>query len=326
MREVADGAIGQALTGGGQYFQIPANLYQPGQKIEEDLYLYYQGQYLLFRPKNFSWKKEDTKKLEGFGVKHLYIRCASEAVHHDFLEQSLGRIISEPRISNQEKSKIMYEAASTIMEAVYKNPESQDNVRRSIKVVESSLDYLSQKENFFVLMKLATADFAEYTHALHTATYAITLAREVGVKSYDELSAIGIGSILHDIGKIKVDKRVLAKKGSLTIEERREVERHPMYGYEIVRRQNSIPELAEKIILMHHERPNGQGYPYRLSGDFMAFAKIVAICDCFDSLTSNRHYQSACSPLEALKKMKNELADEYDQNILTTFIKMLAAP
>ncbi|TVQ80759.1 MAG: HD domain-containing protein [Bradymonadales bacterium] len=307
-----------------EYYQVPSNLYQPGEKIDADLFLYYQGQYLLFRPKNFYWKKEDVTKLEGFGVKHLFIQCKNEQEHHQFLESNLTRIINEPRISNKEKSKILYEASATILEAIYKNPESSVSVKRSVKIVETSIDYLTKKENFFELMKMATADFSEYTHAIHTSAYSITLAREIGLKTYDELSSIGIGSILHDIGKAKIDRKILNKRGALTDDERREVEKHPMYGYELVRKASTLPELAEKIILMHHERPNGTGYPYRLSGDYLALAKVVAICDCFDSMTSHRPYQSAHSPVEALKLMQGKLSDEYDQNLLTSFIRMLA--
>jgi len=318
------GAVAAPSESGAQYYQVPSNLYQPGEKIEADLFLYYQGQYLLFRPKNFFWKKEDVTKLEGFGVKSLYIKCKNETEHHEFLESSLTRIIRESRVSDQEKSKILYEASSTILEAIHKNPESSDNVRRSIKVVESSIDYLALRQNFFELMKIATSDFSEYTHAIHTAAYSITLAREVGIKGYDELSAVGIGSVLHDIGKAKIDKKILKKRGSLDDDERKEIEKHPMYGYEIVRKQSTLPELAEKIILMHHERPNGQGYPYRLSGDYLALAKIVSISDCFDSLTSHRSYQSAHSPMDAVRLMQTKLVDEYDQNLLNSFIRMLA--
>lgn len=312
------------LKAGSKYYQIPANLYQTGERIQEDLYLYYQGQYLLFRPKAFQWKDEDTQKLEGFGVKHLYIQCESESAHHQFLESNLTRIMREPRIPVAQKSKILYEASATMLESIYKNPDSPEALRRSIKIVENSIDFLSKRENFIELMKLATSDFSEYTHAVHTATYATTLTREMGLKTYDQLSAVGIGSLLHDIGKVRIAPDLLGKKDLLSADERKEIEKHPLYGYEIVRKNGSLPELSEKIILMHHERPNGKGYPYRLSGDFLVLAKIVGICDCFDSLTSNRIYQEAKSPLNALKLMQSDLQDEYDQNILTSFIRMLA--
>lgn len=306
------------------YFQVPAKLYQPGEKIEEDLYLYYQGQYLLFRPKNLRWKMEDTQKLAGFGVQHLFIPFENESAHHNFLETNLARIIKDHSVEPNEKSKILYDASATILEGIFKNPDQPESIQRSVKIIESSLDHLSKRENFFELMKLATSDFSEYTHAIHTSAYAVTLAREMGLTSLDEISSIGIGSILHDIGKVKIDEKIRINDGHLTDEERKEFEKHPIYGYELVKKSGAASELAEKIILMHHERPNGSGYPYKLSGDFLVLAKIVGICDCFDSLTSHRPFRQGHSPINALRMMQNELADEYDQNILTAFIRMLA--
>ncbi len=123
---------------------------------------------------------------------------------------------------------------------------------------------------------------------------------------------------------MKIDNNLLEKRDKLDDEERKEIEKHPLIGYEMVRKAGTLPELAEKVILMHHERPNGKGYPYRLSGDFLVLAKIVGISDCFDSLTSNRVYRQSMSPINALRLMQTDLKDEYDQNILTSFIKMLA--
>jgi HD-GYP domain-containing protein (c-di-GMP phosphodiesterase class II) len=317
-------AEGVVAEGSENYFQVPSNLYREGQKIEEDLYLYYQGQYLLFRPKGFTWKPEDTQKLKGFGVQHLYINCASESDHHSFLEKNLTRIMDDEKVPSNQKSKILYESSSTILEGIYKNPDNPESVQRSVRMVESSIDYLSKKENFFELMKLATSDFSDYTHAIHVSAYAITLAKEMGLTTYDEMSAIGVGSILHDIGKVKIDKKLRQKKGNLSEDERKELEKHPMYGYEMVKKHKIVSELTEKVILMHHERPDGSGYPYKLSGDFLVLAKVVGICDCFDSLTTNRSFRSALSPLNALRMMQGDLADEYDQRILTSFIKMLA--
>jgi HD-GYP domain-containing protein (c-di-GMP phosphodiesterase class II) len=307
-----------------RYFQIPAKIYQPGERIAEDLYLYYQGQYLLFRPKGFVWLQEDVQKLESFGTSHLHVIFDSDSDHHEFLESNLIRVMRESRATDSQKSKILYEASSTLLEGIFKNPESPEALRRSVKLVETSIDFLAKRENFIELMKLASANFSEYTHALHSAAYAITLTKELGVKQYDQLIGVGVGSILHDIGKIKIDAAIRDKQGELDEDERREMEKHPLYGYEIVRKSGSLPELAEKVILMHHERPNGQGYPYRLSGDFLILAKVVGICDCFDSLTSDRVYQEARSPMNSLRMMQVELSGEYDQKVLTTFIKMLA--
>lgn len=306
-----------------QYFQVPISLYQPNEIIGEDLYLFYQGQYILFRPKNLLWKSVDAVKLEEFGVKHLYIQCQSAAEYQEFLENNLTQILEKPQIPKEEKAELLYAASNSILGSVFERPSSPANVRRSISFVKNSIDYLKDKDHFYELMSIASADFSEYTHALHVSAYAITLAKEVGIKSFNDISAIGVGALLHDIGKTKIDPKILEKENPLDESERREIERHPEYGYEIVRRQRTIPEKSEVIILQHHERPGGKGYPFRLDGDIAFSTKIVSLCDCFDILTSNRNYKKMMKPMEALNHLKNDLKDDYDQNLLYHFIKIL---
>lgn len=324
---MGNGAESQGLLGvkkqHDKFFQIPANLYQTDEIIGQDLYLLYQGQYLLFRPKNLIWKEEDNARLEEFGVKELYISCADESEHHTFLETNLQKILDEPKIDAEKKAEIIYSTSQSVLGDIFDRPNSSENVKRSVSLVKNSLDYLRNQQNFFDLMRMASTDFSEYTHAVQTSAYAIALARALGMKSFNELSAIGIGSILHDLGKVRIDRKILDKPGELDEHERREIEKHPEYGFEILHRQRSVPEIAEMIVLQHHERPTGRGYPYRLEGDMSFSAKIVSIADCFDSLTSDRPFKERMKPLEALKYIRSECQDEYDQNILTQFIIVL---
>lgn len=308
-----------------KFFRVPSNLYQPGDLIEEDLYFLYQGNYILYRLKNLPWKVEDRLKLNEFGVSELYIRCPSEKGHHYFLENHLTRILDEPDISSKEKAQILYQTSLTVVQDVFERPDNPDHMRRSIKAVKNSIDFISKdKSNFFELMNLAQKDFSEYTHALQTAAYAITLARQVGIKTYNHISALGIGSILHDIGKVKIDRRILSKPTALTDAERTIVEMHPELGYEMVHQLGTIPEISEQIILQHHERPKGDGYPRKLKdSEINVLAKVVALCDCFDSLTSDRTFQKAQTPLEAVEFLKGKGSDLYDQKLLIEFIRML---
>lgn len=306
------------------YFRVPVNLYHEGDLIEEDLYILYQGQYVLYRLKNLPWKREDGKHLEDFGIQDLYIKCQRQGEHARFLEAHLSRILDQPKIPITEKAQILYTAASSIVEDIFTSPLSSESLRRSVGTVKHSIDYLSKdRGHFFELMSLASRDFSEYTHALHTATYAITLARQMGLKIFNQISALGIASLLHDVGKVKIDPVLLGKVEPLTESERREVERHPEYGYELVHSLGGIPELSEQIILQHHERPNGKGYPRKTAEDLHLFVRIVSLVDCFDSLTSERPYQKSVTPLEAIELMRGELKEEYDQNLLVEFIKML---
>lgn len=317
-QELLGGAVGDG------YYKVPIHLYREGDLIEEDLYILYQGDHILFRPQNLIWKRDDTKKLEEFNIECLFIRFKDEKGHYSFLENNLSRLLKEENIPHREKAKIVYATSSAIIEDIFQKPQSHENVRRSVSFVKNSIDYLSQnKSNFFQLMELATRNFSEYTHAIQVSAYAVTLAKQVGYKNFNDLSAVGVGSILHDIGKSKIPLKLLNKPEHLNDEERREINRHPQFGYEIVHKQRTIPELAETIILQHHERPNGRGYPYALSEEIFIFSKIVAISDCFDGLTSDRPYKKALSSFDAIEYMRTTLKEEYDQKLLFEFIKML---
>lgn len=307
------------------YYRVPSSLYQPGDLIEEDLYFLYQNNYILYRLKNLPWKVEDRQKLADFGVTDLYIRCPSEKGHHYFLENHLSRILEEPEISPKEKASILYETSLSVVEDVYAKPDSPEQMKRSIKAVKHSIDFISKdRENFFELMSLAQKDFSEYTHALQTAAYAITLAKQAGIRAYNQISALGIGSILHDIGKVKIDARILSKAGEFTPAERTIVEKHCELGYEMVHRLGTVPELSELIILQHHERIDGSGYPKKLKGsEIHQLSKIVALADCFDAMTSDRSFQAAKNPLEAVEAIRGAHKSEYDQNLLVDFIRML---
>lgn len=321
----ADSAKGKAKAEAPaqEYFQIPSNFYQADELIDRDIFLYYQGQYLLFRPRNLIWKTEDSERLGHFGVRVLYVQAGSRDEFYLFLESNLSRILDQPKISKAEKTQILYETSQSVVSQIFNRPYSPEGLKRSVSLIKNSIDYLKNQENFQDLMKMASTDFSEYTHAIQTAAYSICLARQSGFSSFNDLSAIGIGSLLHDIGKSKIDRKILEKKEPLAADELHELRRHPEFGYEILRKTRAIPEQAEMIVLQHHERPGGKGYPYSLGQEISQFSSIVSLADCFDSLTSDRPWQKRVSPFKAVQMIRSSLVQEYDQKLVTQFIRTL---
>lgn len=307
-----------------EYFKVPINLYQPGDLIEEDLYFLYQGNYLLYRLKNLIWKVEDQQKLIDFAVENLYIRCESERERNRFLEIKLKSILDQPLISAKEKAEIIYHTSRSLLEELFERPESPEGLRRSMNSVQNSITFLGRdKKNFFELMSCATSNFSEFAHGLHVAAYSIMLAKQTGIRAFNQISAVGIAAILHDIGKSRIDNKILEKEERLTEEERKIIEKHPLYSFEIVHKTGVIPALSEMVILQHHERPDGRGYPSGLSNDLHVFSRIVALCDSFDLLTSERPYKKAASPVEAIEALRTSAKDDLDHKLLVDFIRML---
>ncbi len=157
-------------------------------------------------------------------------------------------------------------------------------------------------------------------HSFRVSQYALAIARKIGTFSWEDLSTLEIGALLHDIGKIGIPDSILRKPGKLTPEEYRTIQLHPIIGYEILR---DIPQFvsALPIVRFHHERGDGSGYPDGLTAlQIPPLVKMVSIADVFDALTSPRYYRGPLSPQEALKTLKAEVKRGWwDQTYFETF-------
>jgi HD-GYP domain-containing protein (c-di-GMP phosphodiesterase class II) len=166
----------------------------------------------------------------------------------------------------------------------------------------------------------------EYTaiHSLNVCIFALTFGRSLGLTD-KELNELGIGALMHDIGKMRVPLEILNKEGKLTRDEMALVREHALYGYEIlITYADSLPESALEVSLSHHERKNGSGYPRKLAGDFIhLYARIVAIVDVYDAITSDRVYHHGMNTLDALKLMFESRLDQFDAELIEQFIKCI---
>ncbi|WNF29477.1 HD-GYP domain-containing protein [Streptomyces sp. C11-1] len=152
-------------------------------------------------------------------------------------------------------------------------------------------------------------------HSERVGRASVLIARELGMDD-SRVEALRFAGILHDIGKLGVPTRVLRKDGPLTSEERRIMELHPEYGHEIVRGIAFLDE-ARDAILHHHERLDGSGYPYGLRGSRIPeFARVVAVADAFDAMTSNRSYRRARPVPAALAELKRCAGSQFDPRMV----------
>ncbi|WP_327295330.1 HD-GYP domain-containing protein [Streptomyces sp. NBC_01197] len=165
----------------------------------------------------------------------------------------------------------------------------------------------------------------QYTrgHSERVGQASAMIAGELGMAG-DRLEALRFAGILHDVGKLGVPTRLLRKDGPLTPEERRVIELHPEYGHEMVRGIGFLGE-ARAAILHHHERLDGSGYPYGLSGQQIPeFARVVAIADAFDAMTSTRSYRRARPVDAALRELLRCAGTQFDPLMVQAFVRALA--
>lgn len=159
-------------------------------------------------------------------------------------------------------------------------------------------------------------------HSMRVGDYACKLAEKLGL-SPKKVENLRIAAILHDIGKIGVDESILNKPGRLTVEEFDKIKQHPEIGVKIIKDIDFLKDAAA-IILSHHERYDGAGYPEgRKNEDIIIEAQILSIADVFDALTSERPYRNAMTVKEALDIIEKGKGTQFDSKLADTFIKMI---
>ena len=190
---------------------------------------------------------------------------------------------------------------------------TNQSLRLSRDLLESNLDLMRSLGSAIALRDSETDE-----HNYRVALYALRLA-ETAKMSHGIIADIMMGALLHDIGKIGIPDAVLLKPGPLTPEERGVVERHPQLGEQIIK-QSAWLKRALPVVLHHHERYDGSGYPHRLSDTSIPqAARLFAIVDVFDALTTARPYKSPMSLEGALAVMEVDMAGQFDPELFAIF-------
>lgn len=160
-------------------------------------------------------------------------------------------------------------------------------------------------------------------HGEDVAKLSLRVADELKLGAYERL-ILAWGARIHDIGKARVPTAILEKPGPLTLTERGLIEQHPEWGVEMV---SQVPTMVREIVLHHHERWDGSGYPQQLHGPYIPLlARVVAVCDVYDALVSNRPYRSAWSHEDALAYIQDAASREFDPTVVAAFMRVMNAP
>jgi HD-GYP domain-containing protein (c-di-GMP phosphodiesterase class II) len=173
----------------------------------------------------------------------------------------------------------------------------------------------------FKLRDLRSYDEYTYFHSVNTCVLGTMLFREY-VKDEEELVELGIGLVLHDIGKSKIDLKILNKPARLSEDEFAIVSRHVVYGYNLVKNSTELSPLAKGIILNHHERLNGSGYTRGLTeGQLSVFDMVAAVCDVFDAVTTNKVYRAKMDVHRAVSILIRGAGMHFHPRIVNHFLR-----
>lgn len=173
------------------------------------------------------------------------------------------------------------------------------------------------------LARLKTADDYSYMHSVAVCALMIALARQLDLDEKQTKDA-GMAGLLHDMGKALMPMDVLNKPGKLTEEEFAIIKRHPEEGHRLLLEGGTVGPVALDVCLHHHEKIDGSGYPKGLKDDEISlFAKMGAVCDVYDAITSNRPYKEGWDPAESIRKMTDWSKGHFDEKVFQAFVRSI---
>lgn len=194
----------------------------------------------------------------------------------------------------------------------------------ALPVVEEIADSVLRHPGALIsIARLKTADDYTYMHSVAVCALMVALSRQLGLKD-KEMREAGLAGLLHDIGKMAVPPSILNKPGKLSDSEFMSVREHPKAGHDMLRNAKGISDIALDVCLHHHEKMDGTGYPGRLAGSQISlFAKMGAVCDVYDAITSNRPYKAGWCPAESLRKMAEWSKGHFDPVVFQAFVRSI---
>jgi HD-GYP domain-containing protein (c-di-GMP phosphodiesterase class II) len=277
--------------------------------------------------------KADSKspaRIDGEAWSRLAADAACEIViektaisrYHEYLS-SLSTVHLPENERIRKKAIAIKENSKILMKELLDDPRSGEKIKEIRGMTDTIADsLLENREMIYSMLTLSKYDYYTYTHCVNVSILSIGLGIAAGLKE-DDIRKLGIGAMLHDIGKTGIPPELLNKQGRLDEYEYKRIKEHVNEGENILRGHHDIPEISYGAVLQHHEKISGKGYPRGLKDkEIGLFGRISAIADCYDALTTRRPYKPAFTPYEALNIISGEKKD-YDPNLLAEFVKML---
>ncbi len=262
--------------------------------------------------------------LSEHGVSKLFIDRSDCQRYQEYLRENWKTLAADDSIPIDQRIAVMSDVMRDVLDGSFRT-NSSDAIVLVSKQLASDACALVSNESIITsqLCKVLHHDYATFTHCTNVCLYVVLLARELGY-SGSELEEIATGGLLHDLGKLQIDERILTKPGKLDEFEFREVQKHPTTGFRELASRDDLNLGQLMMTYQHHERMNGSGYPVGCLGDEIhPWARVCAVVDVFEALTSERPYRMPMTHKTALAVLDKGEGTEFDSEILACWRTMI---
>lgn len=301
------------------FVKVRVNSLNHKEAIPFDIYVRIQEKQILYVRAGDKFTSEQLAKFENKGQDSLFIKAGDRQNYKKYVHQQLRN----GRLDAAQKAIMLRESSLALIEELYESPDIENALKESSEIITEFVDLMGNEPDAMAhLIGLSSHDFYTYTHSLDVGVYSLGLAKVMGFTPKD-LQLMGEGALFHDIGKRNVSVDIICKNGPLDEIEWAQMQKHPEYGLKILTDHNAHDALIA-CCFEHHESVAGNGYPQALSAkEIHPMAKIVALTDTFDALTTQRSYNKPMSPSAALEFMRTKLAGRYDEDMLRAMYEVL---
>lgn len=294
-------------------------------KTDFELFLCIDDHIIQYAGNGYKWEKREIEDLLRNGYASFLIQPQDLPKARMYLQMS-----KLPEIDTQQAPKerinSITQVGANFTKALFEGEVTEATVEKAKELGGSLINCLREDNNSIVhISELASHDYYTYHHSIRVASFAVSVAIELGISNEDKLQKIALGAIFHDIGKKHIPVSVLHKSGALTEAEWQQIQTHPKLGVEAVA-DIKLGHIPVEIIGHHHEKLDGSGYPDKLEGiSLLPEVQIATIADIYDALTSTRSYQKKRSSFEALDFMKHKLVgDKLSHEIFSALVSCLS--
>lgn len=310
-----------------EFMAVPLSTLQADTATGFDLYLRVEAdaQYTLYREKSLPFTNELKRRLVDNGVDELHLPLSQQKEYVKYVESVVGAIMEDNTVDAAERTRIYYDAAEHILRDIFEGTSPNDTVPRCEKLVWAAVSFISREQySYKCFLKVTGLDYSTYLHAVNAFLYAIHLGQATGMDDLDDIAELGLAALLMDIGKSEIDPTILYQSGPLNDEQWAQMREHPRLGHGMAESLGVTKQHILDVILHHHEKLDGSGYPAGLSGDGMDIdARILGIADIYDALTARDRPYKRAVPHEKARGILEEdaAAGRLDSELVRIFFE-----
>lgn len=300
------------------YVPISIESIEPDVFPDVALFLKSGSNVVLYKSHGRDFSAKDSDRLKESGVEFLYVSHGEMEVINEYMESNAGRLLSSDTLTIKAKGRMMYQTSLNFVGDIFASPEKVADLQRSKRLMENLLTYLSSdSEALMSLESVMAHNYHTYVHSLQVTTLSLLMHSEAYLVSKDEMLDVGMGSLLHDFGKVFIPREILNKTKKLTEDEIAIIKRHPEDGYQYLKEKTQLNEVSLSIVRFHHERINGNGYPLGLTErEIPRSAQIGGVSDVYCTLAIDKSGKKALPAGMILHIMRQEMKGAFNERLL----------